>query len=403
MRAKLSESRPDARSFRSSDSGDSFLCCSRATCSNSDVMVARTDISAGSNAPGAIHYTGSGSRASLSPPWLLYSPQSLCPPQRPVCPIRGGLEMDRREFLMATTAAMLGVPGRAPSAQPSTAAGSPQDLANIAAAMTDGRLTARGLTQTYLDRIEALDRHGPTLRAVLETNPRALDIAAALDEERLTRGPRGPLHGVPILIKDNVETSDRMMTTAGSLALDGWYAPQDAPLIARLRAAGVVILGKTNLSEWANFRSTHSSSGWSGRGGQCNMPYVLDRNPCGSSSGSGAAAAANLAAIAVATETDGSIVCPAGHNGVAGIKPTVGLTSRAGVVPISHTQDTVGPHGWTLADAAIVLDALAGVDTRDEATAASAGRSRTDYAKVLDPAGLQGARLGVCRSRFMGY
>ena len=308
--------------------------------------------------------------------------------------------MDRRDFLMATTAAILTVPGRAPSAQPSAPADSPQDLANIAAAMTDGRLTARGLTQIYLDRIEALDRHGPQLRAVLETNPRALEIAAALDEERRTHGPRGPLHGVPILIKDNVETSDPMMTTAGSLALEGWHAPQDAPLIARLRAAGAVILGKTNLSEWANFRSTHSSSGWSARGGQTLNPHALNRTPSGSSSGSAVAVAADLCAAAVGTETDGSIVSPASINGIVGLKPTVGLVSRRGIVPISHSQDTAGPLARSVRDAALLLGALSGPDPSDAASAAVAGRFVADYERFLDADGLRGSRLGIARRFF---
>src|SRR6185437_16090336 len=230
-----------------------------------------------------------------------------------------------------------------------------------------------------------------------------LEIAAALDKERRSRGPRGRLHGVPILIKDNVETADHMMTTAGSLALEGWYAPTDAPLVERLRAAGAVILGKANLSEWANFRSTRASSGWSARGGQCRNPYAIDRTPSGSSSGSAVAVAANLCAVAIGTETDGSIVSPSTCCGIVGIKPTLGLVSRSGVIPIAHSQDTAGPMARTVADAATLLGALTGVDPRDEATAASAGRSRTEYTSVLDPAGLKGARLGVCRSRFMGY
>src|SRR3989440_3535825 len=282
--------------------------------------------------------------------------------------------MDRRDFLMATTAAMLTVPGRAPSAQPSTPAGPPPDLANIAAAMTDGRLTARGLTQVYLDRIEALDRHGPQLRAVLETNPRALEIAAALDEERRTHGPRGPLHGVPILIKDNVETSDPMMTTAGSLALEGWHAPQDAPLIARLRAAGAVILGKTNLSEWANFRSTHSSSGWSARGGQTLNPHALNRTPSGSRSGSAVAVAAGFCAAPLRNETAGSIGRPAPVHGILGAEPTLGLVSRRGIVPISHSQDTAGPLARSVRDAALLLGALSGPDASDAASVAGWGR-----------------------------
>src|SRR5665213_337543 len=261
--------------------------------------------------------------------------------------------MNRRDFIVASSAAALTAPavalGTAPSAKPPVSI-EELTLAEIAASFADGRLTSRRLTQLYVDRIEALDRRGPELRAVLETNPGALDTAAALDAERLLRGARGPLHGVPILIKDNVETADRMMTTAGSLALEGWYAPTDAPLVARLRAAGAVILGKTNLSEWANFRSTHSVSGWSARGGQTRNPYALNRTPSGSSSGSAVAVAANLCAVAVGTETDGSIVSPASINGIVGLKPTVGLVSRSGIVPISHSQDTAGPLARSVRD-----------------------------------------------------
>ncbi|MFL6193208.1 MAG: amidase, partial [Thermoanaerobaculia bacterium] len=228
-------------------------------------------------------------------------------------------------------------------------------------------------------------------------NPDARRIATALDKERNDSGPRGPLHGIPVMLKGNIDTADRMTTTAGSLALLGDPPHQDATVAARLRNAGAVILGKTNLSEWANFRGVNSSSGWSGQGGQTRNPYVLDRSPCGSSSGSGASVSANLTAAGLGTETDGSIVCPATMNGVVGIKPTVGLTSRAGVIPISHTQDTVGPHARTVADAATVLSALVGVDPRDPATAASAGKFSTDYRTFLDPDGLRGARIGVMR------
>ncbi len=229
-------------------------------------------------------------------------------------------------------------------------------------------LTAEGLTDSYLRRIRELDQAGPRLNSVIEVNPDALTIAAALDRERVERGPRGPLHGVPILLKDNIDTADKMQTTAGSLALVGSRPAQDATVAAKLRAAGAIILGKTNLSEWANFRSTHSVSGWSSRGGQTRNPYALDRNPCGSSSGSGVAVAANLCAGAVGTETDGSIVCPAQICGIVGIKPTVGLVSRAGIVPISHSQDTAGPMARTVTDAALLLAALAGPDPRDPAT-----------------------------------
>lgn len=309
--------------------------------------------------------------------------------------------MNRRDFLLATSIAALAAPAAAMNAKNSPPVTVEElTLADIAAAYADGRLTARRLTQLYLERIDALDRHGPELRAVLETNPHALDIAAALDAERRLRGPRGPLHGVPILIKDNVETADRMMTTAGSLALEGWYAPADAPLVARLRAAGAVILGKTNLSEWANFRSTHSCSGWSARGGQTRNPYALNRTPSGSSSGSAVAVAASLCAIAVGTETDGSIVSPASINGIVGLKPTVGLVSRSGIVPISHSQDTAGPLARTVRDAAVLLGVMAGLDAADAASAAVGDRFERDYVRFLDTDGLRGARLGIARRFF---
>jgi amidase len=262
--------------------------------------------------------------------------------------------------------------------------------------MAGGEMSARRLVEAYLGRIAALDRRGPGLRSVIETNPEALPIADALDAERKAKGPRGPLHGIPVLVKDNIDTSDRMTTTAGSLALEGSTPPRDSHVAARLREAGAVILGKANLSEWANFRSTRSVSGWSARGGQCVNPYALDRNPCGSSSGSGVAVSANLVPLAVGTETDGSIVCPSTNSGIVGIKPTVGLVSRAGIVPISATQDTAGPMARTVADAAVLLQALAGVDTRDPAT--SRAPATAQYAKALDPDGLRGARLGVARN-----
>src|ERR1700730_15681670 len=268
--------------------------------------------------------------------------------------------------------------------------------------MGGGRLTARELVKRYVNRIESLDRGGPRINSVLELNPDAIEIADQLDRERRRGGPRGPLHGIPVLVKDNIDTHDRMMTTAGSLALVGPPPSRDATVVARLRQAGAVILGKTNLSEWANFRSTSSSSGWSARGQQCRNPHVLDRSPCGSSSGSAAAVAASFCAASVGTETDGSIVCPAGACGVVGIKPTVGLTSRVGVVPISHSQDTVGPFGRTVADAAALLGALVGVDALDATTAAGAGRSLTDYAGFLDAAALRGARIGVARTSGFG-
>jgi amidase len=268
-------------------------------------------------------------------------------------------------------------------------------------AMAGGRRTSRQITQLYLDRIAAVDRSGPELRSVIETNPEALQIADRLDAERRAGRVRGPLHGIPILLKDNIATADRMTTTAGSLALEGSIAPKDSFVAARLREAGAVLIGKANLSEWANIRSNHSSSGWSARGGQCRNPYVLDRNPCGSSSGSGAAVAANLAAAAIGTETNGSIVCPASANGVVGLKPTVGLVSRSRIIPISHSQDTAGPMTRTVRDAALVLAALTGVDAEDAATAASRDKVQ-DYVAALDPGGLKGARIGVAR-QFFGF
>lgn len=273
-------------------------------------------------------------------------------------------------------------------------------IAEMQSRMAAGELTAVELTGGYLARMEAIDRSGPTLNAVIELNPDALDIAAQLDEERAAGQVRGPLHGIPILLKDNIETGDGLATSAGSLALADHRPAQDSTVAANLRRAGALILGKTNLSEWANFRSSKSSSGWSSRGGQTRNPYALDRTPCGSSSGSGVAVAANLCAAAIGTETDGSIVCPSHHNGIVGIKPTVGLVSRAGIVPISHSQDTAGPMARTVADAAILLGVLAGVDERDPATTASAGRARVDYTQFLDRDGLRGARIGVARNFF---
>ena len=321
--------------------------------------------------------------------------------------------MDRRSFVEylavsgAVAVAQPVLPGRAPwVSEPPT----PFDLeevtiAALQAGMTSGKYTAKGLATAYLQRIEELDRKGggPALHAVLEANPDALAQATALDAERKAKGPRGPLHGIPVLVKDNVATKDRMQSTAGSLALVGVTPPRDAFIVDRLRAAGAVILGKANLSEWANFRSTHSSSGWSGRGGQCRNPYALDRTPSGSSSGSGVAVSANLCAVAIGTETDGSIVSPSTCCGIVGIKPTLGLVSRSGIIPIAHSQDTAGPMARTVADAATLLGALTGVDSRDDATAASAGQSRSDYTTFLDANGFKGARLGVCRSHFMGY
>jgi amidase len=278
-----------------------------------------------------------------------------------------------------------------------------QSFVELQQRMESGELSAQSLLAAYYDRIEQLDRQGPALHSVIELNPDGPAIADALDRERRERGPRGPLHGIPILVKDNIDTADRMMTTAGSLALEGSHAPQDAFVVERLRAAGAIIAGKANLSEWANFRSNRSSSGWSGRGGQGKNPYALDRNPCGSSSGSGQSVSANLVAAALGTETDGSIVCPSNNNGIVGIKPTVGLTSRAGVIPISHSQDTVGPMTRSVVDAAALLGAIAGVDPRDPATAASAGQAPADYTQFLDENGLKGARIGVVRDVYSGY
>jgi amidase len=291
-----------------------------------------------------------------------------------------------------------------PAAAAAPAAPAPFELAErtiaeLAAALHSGEETARSLTEKYLARIASLNTQGPELRAVIEVNPDALALADALDSERRTGSVRGPLHGIPILIKDNIATVDRMTTTAGSLALEGSIPQRDAFIAARLRAAGAILLGKTNLSEWANFRSSRSTSGWSSRGGQCRNPYALDRDPSGSSSGSAAGVAASLAAAAVGTETDGSIVSPSSICGIVGLKPTVGLLSRAGIIPISHTQDTAGPMARTVADAALLLGAMTGVDERDEATRASRGKALSDYTPFLDPHGLKGARIGVYHPR----
>jgi amidase len=276
-------------------------------------------------------------------------------------------------------------------------------IADLQAGMSSGGMTSHSITQLYMARIEELDRKGPTLRHVLEVNPDALAIADSLDRERKSGRVRGPLHGVPILLKDNVDTADSMTTTAGSLALEGSIPLQDAFIAAKLRSAGAVLLGKANLSEWANIRSTHSSSGWSGRGGQAKNPYVLDRNPCGSSSGSAGAVSANLCPGAIGTETDGSIVCPSSTCGIVGIKPTLGLVSRSGIIPIAHSQDTAGPMARTVRDAAIILNALTGIDTRDSTTMVNRSRGQMDYTRFLDPNGLRGARIGVARAKFFGY
>ena len=269
--------------------------------------------------------------------------------------------------------------------------------------MRSGRYTARSLVEQYLGRIESLDAHGPALRHVIETNPDALRLADALDAQRQSGRLLGALHGIPVLVKDNIDTADRMTTTAGSLALEGSRPPRDAFVVERLRAAGAIILGKTNLSEWANFRSTHSSSGWSARGGQGRNPYALDRTPSGSSSGSGGAAAASYCAVAVGTETDGSVTSPAAACSLVGMKPTVGLVSRSGIIPIAHSQDTAGPMTRTVTDAAILLGVLAAADARDPATRASRVPPNTDYMRYLDANGLKGARIGVARKRYTGY
>ncbi len=325
--------------------------------------------------------------------------------------------LDRRQFvrhgMVLGVAGTLGgafAPRAAHAAQAQHDAGSASDAPQfpleeasvemLQGAMTAGRLTAVAITQQYLDRIHAIDRTGPSVNSVIEVNPEALAIAARLDAERAAGKVRGPLHGIPILIKDNIDTADRMRTSAGALVLAESHAPQDAGLVTRLRDAGLVILGKTNLSEWANWRSNRSTSGWSGRGGLTRNPYALDRNACGSSSGTGASISANLAAIGIGTETDGSIVCPANANGLVGIKPTVGLVSRSGIIPISSSQDTAGPMCRSVRDAAALLSVMAGADPRDEATAASASHVSADYTTFCDTDGLRGARIGVVRALF---
>ena len=317
-------------------------------------------------------------------------------------------DLSRRGFIglgaLAAATSAFPMAGRTEAAPPvpQEATGFPlqeMSIAELQDGMKRGALTSRGITRAYLGRIAALDRKGPTIRAVLETNPDALRIAEQLDAERKQDRVRGPLHGVPVIVKDNIDTHDRMQTTAGSLALVGNLAERDASLVERLRAAGCIILAKANLSEWANFRSTRSSSGWSGRGRQCRNPYVLDRSPSGSSSGSAAAVSANCCAAAIGTETDGSIISPANANGIVGIKPTVGLVSRAGVIPIAHSQDTAGPMCRTVADAAALLTAMAGVDSRDPATAEAETHLSKDYTAFLDSDGLRGARIGVAYRR----
>jgi amidase len=303
--------------------------------------------------------------------------------------------MKRREFIAATTVACVGLVSGKGLAALKEFDIEEATIASLQVAMQKGEITARDLVVKYIDRIKTGDRQ---TNSMIEINPDALEIAAALDAERKAGKIRGPLHGIPIVLKDNIDTADKMKTTAGSLALiDAPTPKRDAFLVEQLRRAGIVVLGKTNLSEWANFRSTASTSGWSGRGGQTRNPYILDRNPCGSSSGTGAAIAANFAAVGIGTETDGSIVCPSSICGIVGLKPTVGLISRSGVIPISASQDTAGPMTRTVADAAVLLSAMTAVDASDPATAKNATRARTDYETFLKPDGLKGAAIGVAR------
>jgi len=329
-------------------------------------------------------------------------------------------DVDRRQFLATTTA--LGaafltgcVPNERPATTPANAPCSDTpistfpgaDLEGLSISDLQGRLgngqeTSRSLVEKYIARIEAMNFRGPELRAVLELNPEAMDIAEKLDQERTAKGPRSALHGIPILLKDNIDTADKMTTTAGSLALAGSIPARDSTVAARLREAGAILLGKTNMSEWANFRSTHSSSGWSSRGGQCRNPYALDRTPSGSSSGSGSAIATSFAAAAIGTETDGSIVSPSSVCSLVGIKPTVGLVSRAGIIPISSTQDTAGPMTRTVTDAAILLGALVGADSRDPLSAQGVKNGQHDYTKYLGRESCQGLRIGVMRKDLFG-
>ena len=321
--------------------------------------------------------------------------------------------MKRREFLRASAVAAAAAavdasqPGRPNTANAAVPAQGTFDLeeatiASLQNEMTSGRRTARSIAESYLARIESVDKNGPTVNSVIEVNPDAIGIADERDAERKAGRERGPMHGIPVLIKDNIDTADRMRTSAGSLALGSSIAARDAFIVSRLRDAGAVILGKTNLSEWANFRSTHSSSGWSGRGGQTKNPYALDRNPCGSSSGTGAAISANFATVGIGTETDGSIVCPSSACGLVGIKPTLGMVSRSGIIPISHSQDTAGPMARTVSDAALMLVAILGTDPTDSATAEATRRASSVPQGVMSPSGLQGARIGVARN-FFGF
>jgi amidase len=315
--------------------------------------------------------------------------------------------MKRRQFLeSAVVASVVALTG--PSAAFNLTRSLPPDdfeleemtITQLQQAMTSGRFSSRSLVSKYLEHIGDIDRDGSKLNSVLELNPEAAEIAERMDNERKAGRVRGPLHGIPLLIKDNIDTADRMTTTAGSLALLGSHRKRDSFVAQKLRESGAVLLGKTNMSEWANFRSSKSTSGWSARGGQTKNPYILDRNPCGSSSGSGVAPAANLCAAAIGTETDGSVVCPSSANSLVGIKPTIGLVSRSGIIPIAHSQDTAGPMTRTVEDAAILLGVLTGVDERDAETSKSVGKFHTDYRQFLDKDGLRRARLGVARKHF---
>jgi len=324
--------------------------------------------------------------------------------------------MDRRKFLKNSSIAGLALPALLGS---TVSAAKPENANNgnlfiaedelneatidgLQQKMKSGTATSQSITEAYLKRIKEIDQNGPKLKAVIELNPDALNIALAMDAERKAGKVRGPMHGIPVLIKDNIDSGDKMTTTAGSLALEGNHAKKDAFIVQKLREAGAVLLGKTNLSEFANFRSSHSTSGWSSRGGQTKCPYVLDRNPSGSSAGSGSAVAANLCAVAIGTETDGSIVSPSSVNGLVGIKPTVGLLSRSGIIPISATQDTAGPMARTVKDAAIFLGVLTGIDPEDAVTKASRGKAQKDYTRFLNADGLKGKRIGVEKAFLKG-
>src|SRR6478609_5270701 len=314
--------------------------------------------------------------------------------------------MQRRTFIRNTSMTALMLPWALDACESKTSATQAVaeinleelTIADLQNKMKTGELTSKAITEFYLEKINSLDKNGPAINSVIELNPDALTIAARLDKERNENKVRGALHGIPVLIKDNIDTGDQMLTTAGSIAMEGNRAAKDAFIISKLREAGAVLLGKTNLSEWANFRSSRSSSGWSSRGGQTKNPYSLERNPCGSSSGSGAAVSANLCAVAIGTETDGSIICPSSINGIVGIKPTVGLLSRSGIIPISATTDTAGPMARTVTDAAILLSALTGIDENDAVTKSSEGKTEKDYTKFLDADGLKGKRIGIEKS-----